>query len=367
MQQYHSNPTRKYPLLGLNFLVEYRWTDSNKLCGYLCLLCKKAVREPLVIAHVIGFEHVFSYLDIAHPSSLGSRSLYKHYDACYGALIFDLATQAEKIGGSGKVQEIKLDQAAFEEVESSQFSNALKKLQAVSDEKILSFIPLLVSPGGTLVPKTYKPALSSESKCEGSSSNPESLAHPVVVKPLAQPVDPEETGKSLQKLWDYLKNKERQEPVIGLDAVIECTSDKLPPYYLCKTCSEKMSQDFIVDHITNPCHRFQYLKSQELLSSVEKNGLNAGAIKERAVTVEKERGFGEAQVLELDATQYQEIVSSSTEVALKMLQTIQEQQSDLQHLVTSEPKLDIQRIVNMQEPMDETSLNVKCTGKNLCE
>ncbi|XP_035287318.1 uncharacterized protein LOC118234697 isoform X1 [Anguilla anguilla] len=380
LEQYHSNPSRKYPLIGMNFLVGYKRTDSNKFGGYLCLLCKKSVREPLVIAHIIGFDHVFNYLDLAHPSSLGSKSLYKHYDAHYGAMMLDLASQAEKIDSSGRVQVIKVDPAIYEEVDSSQFVNALKKLQAVSGEKIQTCIPLLVTVGQRLVPKTQKPALSSESKCVRQSSNPG--------RHLAQSSEPEEPSQSFQKLWDYLKNKERQEPVIGLDAVLECTSDDLPPHYLCEACSEKMTMDLIIDHLISPRHRYQYLKLQHLLSSSEeKTGLNAGSLKESAFTVEKERGFGEAQVLELDAEQYKEIVSSSINVALNRLQTIQKQQSDLQPLVTSEQKLvkgqkvqshaaspapkqaseskAIRKNVNTQEPTDEPSLNVKRTGKSL--
>ncbi|KAJ8246532.1 hypothetical protein COCON_G00234790, partial [Conger conger] len=100
-----------------------------------------------------------------------------------------------------------------------------------------------------------------------------------------------------------------------------------------------MSQDFIIDHLTTPCHRYQYLKSQQLLSSsVENIGLNTGAINERAVSVEKARGFGEAQVFDLDGAQYKEIVSSSFDVALNRLHTIQKEQSDCEHLQTSQPK-----------------------------
>ncbi|KAJ8386269.1 hypothetical protein AAFF_G00174650 [Aldrovandia affinis] len=300
LETYLTKPNRKHPILGLDFLVEYRCTKYRKLCGYLCLLCKKRVRETLVIAHIIGFDHLFCYLDLTHPSSLGSKSLYKHYDAQYNSMILDLATQAEKMDSSGKVQrQIELDPTVYDQVDSTEFSSALNKLQMVWEENNQSNFQPLVTSGPRLIPKKQTKALSSKPKN------------------LAQSSEPQKPSQSSDLLWAYLKNKERREPMIGLNAVIECASDNLPPYYLCEACAEKMAQDCIIDHLISPAHRYHYL------------------------------------LLYLDPTQYKEIVSSSIDVALNRLQTIQKVQmpSDLQPLM-----IPGQRLVTVKEEMVQSQV-----------
>ncbi|KAJ8247220.1 hypothetical protein COCON_G00234550, partial [Conger conger] len=93
-----------------------------------------------------------------------------------------------------------------------------------------------------------------------------------------------------------------------------------------------------------PCHRYQYLKSQQLLSSsVENIGLNTEPLTRGRFLWRKREALEKHR-----------------------LHTIQKEQSDCEHLQTSQPKQDIQT-VNMQEPTDEPSPNVKCTwtGKSL--
>ncbi|KAI1901721.1 hypothetical protein AGOR_G00037310 [Albula goreensis] len=429
LHAYLGDSTRKHPLLGLKFLVEYKSKEPNNICGYLCLLCKKRIRETLVIAHIIGFEHVFCYLDLTHPSSLGSKSLYKHYDAQYSTMILDLASQAEKIDSHEKIKVIKLDLAIYEEVDSAEFSKALNLLQTIWREEMQSDLQPVVIPGQRLFPKNLKPGMCLESKNLGQSSEhakpgqssehakpgqssehakpgqssehakpgqssehakpgqssehakpgqssehakpgqssehakpgqssehakpgqSSEHAKPGQSSEHAKPGQSSEhakPGQSSELLWDFLKNKARKEPVIGLSAVIECASDDLPPYYLCEVCAEKFAQDYIIGHLISPHHRYRYLKSQHLLcgwGELPDLSKRIEVLKERAAAVEQESGFGEAKVLELDTTQYKEIFSSTSDVALKKLQTIQRpqmleqlRQCDFQPPVISENK-----------------------------
>ncbi|XP_036372052.1 uncharacterized protein LOC118769142 [Megalops cyprinoides] len=355
LQEYLSNPKRKHPMLGLQFLVEYRPANSSKLCGYLCLLCKKRVEDAQVIAHVIGFDHLFWYLDLAHPSSLACKSHYKQYDAEYRTMILDLAKQAEQIDSSGKVKVMTVDPTIYEEVESSDFTMALSRLQTIWREQNQSDLQPLVTPGERLVPKKPKSTQSSELQQPIQSSDPQKPAQTSELQNLAQSSEPQEPvpslegrnlphssdlqrpGQSSELLWSYLKSKERKEPVIGLEAVIECASSDLLPYYLCVACAEKMPQACIIDHLISPSHRYLYLKSHHLLSGWEETADLTKMItplKERAAALEQEKGYGEAQVLELEATQYKEVIASSIDVALNSLRTIQEKQnqSDLRPL-----------------------------------
>ncbi|KAG7457826.1 hypothetical protein MATL_G00231350 [Megalops atlanticus] len=437
LQEYLSNPKRTHPMLGLQFLVEYRPSDSSKLCGYLCLLCKKRVKDTQVIAHVIGFDHLFWYLDLAHPSSLACKSHYKQYDAEYRTMILDLAKQAEQIDSSGKVKVMTLDPAIYEEVESSDFTMALNKLQTIWREQNQSDLQPLVTPGERLVPKKQKstqssewqkppqsselqklpqsselqkPAQSSELQKPTQPSDPHKPAQSSELQNLAQSSEPQEPvlslegqnlpqssdlqrpGKSSELLWSYLKNKERTEPVIGLDAVIECVSGDLPPYYLCVACAEKMPQACIVDHLISPSHRYLYLKSHHLLSGWEETAdltKMIAPLKERAATLEQEKGYGEAQVLELEATQYAKVIASSIDVALNSLRTIQEKQNQsdlrlpvspgegeglvkeeaLQNQVTlsnqnSESTVTVREEILQSPGVEGPALGLKCTKKS---
>ncbi|KAG9355546.1 hypothetical protein JZ751_000384 [Albula glossodonta] len=361
LHAYLGDSTRKHPLLGLKFLVEYKSKEPSNLCGYLCLLCKKRIRETLVIAHIIGFEHVFCYLDLTHPSSLGSKNLYKHYDAQYSTLILDLASQAEKIDSHEKVKVIKLDLAIYEEVDSAEFSKALNLLQTIWREEMQSDLQPVVIPGQRLYPKNLKPGMCLESKnlCQSSEhakpGQSSEHAKPGQSSEHAKPGQSSEhakPGQSSELLWDFLKNKARKEPVIDTAlclpsgckmALLELGSDSQ------KAEAEKKSQHLLCGWGELP----------DLSKRIE-------VLKARAAAVEQESGFGKAKVLELDTTQYKEIFSSSSDVALKKLQTIQNpqmleelRQCDFQPPVISEDKPVTVKQENVQVSDEGSSQEVK--------
>ncbi|KAL4594055.1 hypothetical protein GN956_G26246, partial [Arapaima gigas] len=62
LKGYISHEKRTHPMLGLSFLVEYSNREHTWLCGYLCLICQRKIHQSQVVAHLIGFEHVFATL-----------------------------------------------------------------------------------------------------------------------------------------------------------------------------------------------------------------------------------------------------------------------------------------------------------------
>ncbi|XP_048848989.1 uncharacterized protein LOC125718858 [Brienomyrus brachyistius] len=135
LPEYLRNPKRKFPLLGLQFLVEYRSADPDEPSGYLCLLCQKKVRRNQTVLHVVSFDHLFAYLESTRPLSLGVKSDYKQYDEKHKAAMLDLASRALTADSPGEIQEVHLEPDVHQEVCRSSFVDALKKLQTFWKEK----------------------------------------------------------------------------------------------------------------------------------------------------------------------------------------------------------------------------------------
>ncbi|XP_023659580.2 uncharacterized protein [Paramormyrops kingsleyae] len=147
LPEYLSNPKRKFPLLGLQFLVAYRSTDLAEPSGFLCLLCQKKVCQNQTVLHVISFDHLFAYLESTRPLSLGVKSDYTQYDAKHRATMLGLATRALATDSPGEIQEVHLEPDVYQEVCRSSFVDALKKLQTFWKEKSQAAPQPQTSPG----------------------------------------------------------------------------------------------------------------------------------------------------------------------------------------------------------------------------
>ncbi|XP_066529823.1 uncharacterized protein [Hoplias malabaricus] len=136
LQDYITNPARTNPLLGLNFLLEYSCPENEWHCGYLCILCKKKLPATESISHCISFDHVYYYLEEAHPASLECpKSSYTHYSYSFHKKIFYLANQAQKENPPGEIQCVHLDSSCFKEIVFSNYTSALDKLQLKRQER----------------------------------------------------------------------------------------------------------------------------------------------------------------------------------------------------------------------------------------
>ncbi|KAK1173509.1 hypothetical protein AOXY_G3634 [Acipenser oxyrinchus oxyrinchus] len=117
----------------------------------------------------------------------------------------------------------------------------------------------------------------------------------------------EEIAKNAQKwrsLEQYLKNTKLNEPVIGLQYVVEFRSpnDELPPHYLCKLCEVQAKQLGFVTHITGWKHRYNYMKKKhaDMVPFDEtqvKDARMHKTIQEKAELVEHLEGRGEIEVV----------------------------------------------------------------------
>ncbi|XP_041104120.1 uncharacterized protein LOC121314682 isoform X2 [Polyodon spathula] len=117
----------------------------------------------------------------------------------------------------------------------------------------------------------------------------------------------EEIAKNAQKwrsLEQYLKNTKLNEPVIGLQYVVEFRSpnDELPPHYLCKLCEVQAKQLGFVTHITGWKHRYNYMKKKhaDMVPFDEtqvKDARMHKTIQEKAELVEHMEGRGEIEVV----------------------------------------------------------------------
>ncbi|XP_036421402.1 uncharacterized protein LOC118804896 [Colossoma macropomum] len=161
LQAYITDPARTNPLLGLNFLVEYSCPDSEYHCGYLCILCKKKLPAIDSISHCISFDHVYWYLQEAHPATLECpKSSYTQYSYSFHKKILYLANQAQKECPPGEIQSVHLDLSGFKDIDSSSYMNALDKLQLKRRERNQSEIKASVTPGERILYTPEAPASS---------------------------------------------------------------------------------------------------------------------------------------------------------------------------------------------------------------
>ncbi|KAL6457072.1 hypothetical protein MHYP_G00340350 [Metynnis hypsauchen] len=175
LQAYITDPARTNPLLGLNFMVEYSCLDSEYHCGYLCILCKKKLQAIDSISHCISFDHVYWYLQEAHPATLECpKSSYTHYSYSFHKKILYLAKQAQKKCAPGEMQSVHLDLSGFKDIDSSSYMNALDKLQLIRQEGNQSEIKASVTPGERII---YTPeTLVSSASMETTICSPEQEA-----------------------------------------------------------------------------------------------------------------------------------------------------------------------------------------------
>ncbi|KAJ7991648.1 hypothetical protein DPEC_G00286070 [Dallia pectoralis] len=171
------NTFRKFPILGLQFLVQYNVSRvSGPGWGFLCLLCRKTLSDGICLAHLHSDEHVTKFLNCEHPGSLEGMQ----GSEMTSEVLLDLAQQAEELQPRHHVQVIKLNHCIAEPV---MYKHAFHILKTVSNEQGLRLrIPQLRS-GKILFPfrnkrdqsQTTKPTAvhlskTSQGPCSGPST-----------------------------------------------------------------------------------------------------------------------------------------------------------------------------------------------------
>ncbi|XP_078146667.1 uncharacterized protein LOC139915865 [Centroberyx gerrardi] len=126
------------------------------------------------------------------------------------------------------------------------------------------------------------------------------------------------------ELWSYLKMKCR-EPVIGLNALFECHCDQYDPLYLCECCCLMILEKNIVSHVTGFAHRTTHLMGLQKVTTPP-GKKQRRAIRRVAALREQEKGYGEAQVVDLDPELYNDIAKQNFECAIKKVKELHAQQ-----------------------------------------
>ncbi|KAL0962063.1 hypothetical protein UPYG_G00335220 [Umbra pygmaea] len=321
IQEYHRDPNRKHPLLGLHSLVEYCCEGSNLRMSYLCQLCQLPVSFQRVIKHMLSFDHLYWYFKAYHPSTLLTKDTYVVYSCRFQSIMLDLANQAQEIGKSASkdIQRIVLEPEVFSSVPSS-YKEAMRKLESIREERKEACLKTRITPGCMLVPlldrpKSTKDAVTSGAKAVAETSHLEENLIPETnsIKPAAvedktattTPVLKERVGqlrtvqlhcqncmktcvavstfKSHVHHWkhkmrleggpvrsppfvlcQYLRSADQTEPLIGAHMVEMCvsTDHKDKPVYLCHICQESYTTAFIVPHLKSASHRQRTLMYQ---------------------------------------------------------------------------------------------------------
>ncbi|XP_046690530.1 uncharacterized protein si:ch211-199g17.2 isoform X2 [Silurus meridionalis] len=157
IQEYIAEPARTNPLLGLNLLLEYSCPKKEGFYGYLCILCKKQLSAPQCISHCISFDHVYSYLEAAHPAILdSSKSKYSHYSYSFHKKILCLANRAQTLCPPAEIHSITLDLESFKEIHFSSYTTALGKLQAIWRKRNQTELNFSITPGAQI--KDHEPS-----------------------------------------------------------------------------------------------------------------------------------------------------------------------------------------------------------------
>ncbi|KAI3358556.1 hypothetical protein L3Q82_014974 [Scortum barcoo] len=153
-----------------------------------------------------------------------------------------------------------------------------------------------------------------------------------------EPQNKEEDGNSIHEtksssngnhqqthqLWQYIKMKSR-DPVIGLSALLECLCDQRPPIYLCECCSQKILEKDIISHVTGFYHQKIYLAMlHKLPTPPEKD--QSEQMRLLAASFERDNGYGEAQVTDLDEEIYNNILKQDFKSAIQTVKAFQVQQ-----------------------------------------
>ncbi|XP_034455399.1 uncharacterized protein LOC117770272 [Hippoglossus hippoglossus] len=149
-------------------------------------------------------------------------------------------------------------------------------------------------------------------------------------------VSSHENHQQAVQLWQYVK-KNNREPVVGLNALLECVCDQHDPIYLCKCCSLKLPEPNIINHVTGLVHQRTYLLgTQKIPPPTRKH--QRKKMRRLAASFEQDKGYGEAQVIELDEDVFERISKQSFYSAMQTIKALLAQQ-DKQHELSLAPAL----------------------------
>ncbi|XP_027031369.2 uncharacterized protein si:ch211-199g17.2 isoform X4 [Tachysurus fulvidraco] len=295
IQEYIADPARKNPLLGLNSLLEY---SCPGFCGYLCLLCQKKLPAVQIISHCISFDHVYWYLEAAHPGTLDPpKSSYNHLSPILNKKILYLANQAQTLCPPVEIESVHLDLESFKVINSSSYTSVLENLQKKRQERNQSELNFSTTRRERIVfPPEERESSASTVTTDSSTEQQEKKTQ--MKSPVAQTRDDPpcrilcvECGLTLKfiidykkhvkeeqhrqklielfgpgqysgaisqiKLYQYMWNRKASSPVIGLPLLTVFVQRQIhvtTPFYLCHACELNIPVSSASSHVTSEQH-----------------------------------------------------------------------------------------------------------------
>nr|XP_020462489.1 uncharacterized protein LOC109963902 isoform X9 [Monopterus albus] len=130
-------------------------------------------------------------------------------------------------------------------------------------------------------------------------------------------------------LWQYIKKDDR-DPVVGLSSLFECHCGQHDPIYLCECCHLMIPENNIIEHLIGFHHQKMYLVLQNfpLPTWMDKSH----EVKCLAASFEKNKGYGEAQVIDMDEENYNIILKQNFDSAIQTVKMLQAQQNSAYEL-----------------------------------
>ncbi|XP_068189271.1 uncharacterized protein [Antennarius striatus] len=259
IQAYQKDSSRKYPLLGMQHVVECISVGSTEKQHYLCTLCQLSLGVHMIIKHVLSFDHIHSYFTAYHPFTLRDKNCYQCWTDCQVAMILDFAKQTEKIYASSNtdMKQVRLEPDEFRSVNFDCYAEALERLESIMKEKNEeSSLIADIKPGIKLETLTARYVSSRPGSC------PYSLFCQALDKYFSNGPDSYgQTGRSVPFLGLYDLLKKQEEPVVGLSLVVTLISSEgsAGPFYLCFACEETFPESGVRHHFSSHKHIIQTL------------------------------------------------------------------------------------------------------------
>ncbi|XP_061903265.1 uncharacterized protein LOC133650251 isoform X3 [Entelurus aequoreus] len=278
MQEYQTDTHRRYPLLGMQHLVECICKGQTERTYYLCTLCKLTLAAHTVIKHILSFDHIYSFFKAWHPSTLVSNQCYRDYSEGFMSMMLNLAKQAEKLQGPARanMKRLSLEPDIFVSVNFHSYEDALNKLESIAKKKDGSSLKTCIKPAGKLdisaVPHTIRCQ-----NCDYSFQladlyfqHVQTEKHKTVMKKLwsqeqstnACNHNAMATSAEDQKPHQDLFSERLLDSAADTSQVVICYSTEAKeatPICVCFVCEDAFPKSLLPNHLSSPKHLIQTL------------------------------------------------------------------------------------------------------------
>ncbi|XP_034153743.1 uncharacterized protein si:ch211-197h24.6 isoform X1 [Pangasianodon hypophthalmus] len=92
------------PVLGLQYVWEYRSPSKSVPPHYQCRLCKVQQLQNEMVAHITGWKHCFRYMKHAHPEKVSHKEEEVKQDPDTKRAVRAIAAEVEKAEGRGQIK-----------------------------------------------------------------------------------------------------------------------------------------------------------------------------------------------------------------------------------------------------------------------